>query len=64
MEPMPQQVPNSQLVSIQGSRIVVIRPVHHMSPDEALIHAAWLVALAAPFASTKFSEVLEAVQNT
>lgn len=35
-----------------------------MTPDEALAHAAWLVATAQPFATHDFDDVLKAVQST
>lgn len=55
---------NDQLVSMGDGHIVVMMPKRKMTPDDALRHAAWLVAMAEPMASSKFSEVLKAVQNT
>jgi hypothetical protein len=62
-------VPNSQLVNVTvglgGDRIGVLIPNPLMTKREALIHAAWLVALAddgsEPIA---FDDILEAVRNT
>jgi hypothetical protein len=34
-----------------------------MSPDEALVLAAYLVAIAEPIANLKFADVLKEVQN-
>jgi|HubBroStandDraft_1064217.scaffolds.fasta_scaffold313187_2 hypothetical protein len=34
------------------------------TPEEALVCAAWLVAMAAPFASVTWQEVLEKVENS
>lgn len=61
---------NSWLVSTTGigddTQIVILRPPgpnHHMTPEQALVVAAWLVALADPD-GFKFAAVLEAVNNT
>lgn len=35
-------------VSISTDLIVVLKPASTMTKDEALVHAAWLVALATP----------------
>jgi hypothetical protein len=56
---------NRNLVGWQGTRsVVVLQPRVQMTPDEALVHAAWLVAIAEPNASHSFADVLEAVRNT
>lgn len=57
---------NTFCVSVRsnGDRIAFFPPNHPISPDEALVFAAWLVALAEPNASFKFDEALEAVQST
>ncbi len=39
-------VPNMQLVSVRGLEIMVMMPRNLMTKREALVHAAWLVALA------------------
>jgi len=53
---------NKQLVSTNGEQILVIMPAQRMSKADALLHAAWLVALADD--DDTFADVLEAVQNT
>ena len=55
---------NRQLVGVRAGRISVQAPASTMTADQALVHAAWLVALAEPVASEKFVEVLRAVKNT
>lgn len=55
---------NKQFVASRGDHVLVMWPKRQMTPDEALIHAAWLVALAEPTASSSFADVLEAVRNT
>ncbi len=72
-------VPNSQLVALRGETVVVMAPRVHMSAEEALVHAAWLVsvascAMAGPTPSSRvvhdgyveerFTEILKAVRNT
>lgn len=53
---------NQQAVGVQGDKIVVLIPKFVMSKQEALAHAAWLVALADD--KDEFSQYLEAVRNT
>lgn len=55
---------NDQRVGMRGPNLVVLLPKTIMTCDEALMHAAYLVAMAEPSATLKFAEVLEAVQNT
>lgn len=55
-------VVNIQMVSVTGNDIAVLAPRHRMTKEEALIHAAWLVALADEH--DQFSSILEQVQNT
>ena len=57
-------VANDQMVSVGPNRVQVLIPKVAMSPDEALTHAAWLVALAEHNATHTFQEVYEAVCNT
>jgi hypothetical protein len=38
---------NQQMVSVNRDQIVILMPRVRMSKQEALVHAAWLVALAA-----------------
>lgn len=53
---------NYQLVSAFQDRIVIMAPWHTMTPAKALLHAAWLVALADPD-GTEFPKILDAVRN-
>lgn len=54
---------NDQLVGIQGGeRIVILNPKITMTKREALVHAAWLVAIADD--NDEFSAILEEVNNT
>lgn len=58
---------NSQLVGMgtgPGALVVVMNPAVQMTPDQALLHAAWLVALAEPFATVSFDATLAAVRST
>ncbi len=54
---------NRFMVAKQGDNLRVMLPVV-ATPDQALAHAAWLVAMAEPFASHDFAEYLKAVQAT
>ncbi len=51
---------NVQFVGLQGSRIVVLKPRISMSVDEALIHAATLVAVSGK-SFDEFKAVYDAV---
>lgn len=53
---------NRQMVAIQGDFILVIMPQLKMTKAEALLHAAWLVALADD-SGDQFQKVLEAVES-
>ncbi len=55
---------NITMVSTNGRTFTALRGGITMTPDQALVHAAWLVAMAEPFAEHSFAEVLEAVRNT
>jgi hypothetical protein len=58
-------VGNKFFVSMNQSGITILDPPRDaMTYDEALVLAAWLVAMAEPFAVQKFEDVLTAVQNT
>ena len=48
--------------SVPG-RIVIQCPPHTLTPDDALLLAAWLVALAEPQAAVKFHDVRKAVEE-
>lgn len=54
---------NGQLVGVLGDDIVVMKPKNRMTKAEALLQAAWLVALAEEDAGD-FQRVLDAVQST
>jgi hypothetical protein len=54
---------NDQLVALRGSRIIVMAPKQEMTQEEALRHAAWLVAIASE-GDGDFERILAAVQNT
>ena len=54
---------NSQFVGGQGDNINVAMPKRQMTKEEALIHAAFLVAIADPL-QEKFPAILEAVLNS
>ena len=55
---------NDQMVGVQGDYIVVLAPKQRMTKDEALTHAAWLVALADDtIGHAKFRKILEAVES-
>lgn len=57
-------IDNRHMVGALGQKIIVMNPPKQLSPDEALVFAAWLVALAEFQASVKFEDVLTKVQNT
>ena len=54
------EVPNIQMVGVQGDSILVMMPKSKMTKQEALVHAAWLVALA-DSTDDKFQGILEEV---
>lgn len=53
---------NKFLVSAGGGKILVLAPPYSMTKEEALLHAAWLVALAEK-EEGQFAKVLDAVQS-
>ena len=57
--------PNKFLVGAQGDHIVIGLPMRaaRMSRADALLLAAYLVAMAEPFSGEKFADVLHAVEN-
>lgn len=57
---------NAQMVGARAGMVIVGFPVTAMRPEDALVHAAWLVAVASNLDPTlpPFGEVLTAVQNT
>jgi hypothetical protein len=66
----PIETTNDLMVSVHrrglgGALVVTVSaPAVAMTPDEALRHAAWLVAVAEPYASHPFADVLKAVRST
>lgn len=55
---------NKQIIGVNGEDIVVMLPAQRMSKTEALLHAAWLVALADDSDdNAEFKRVLDAVQS-
>jgi len=56
-------IANEQLVGAQGDQIVVAMPKQRMTRDQALLHAAWLVALADD-EPPRFPAILDAVNQT
>jgi len=51
-------------LGVDGAKFInVLMPKHEMTNEEALVHAAWIVALADP-TRTKFSLILDQVLNT
>jgi len=56
---------NRHMVSLKGDKVVVLHPPwREMTADEALVFAAWLVTVAAPYTATPFASVLDAVEST
>lgn len=54
---------NHGVVSAKGDRVIILNPPHHaMEKDEALVFAAWIVAIADP-TGERFRQVLDAVQS-
>jgi len=53
---------NDQMVGVHDSTILVISPKQRMTPEEALRHAAWLVAVVGD--TDRFQAILQAVFNT
>jgi hypothetical protein len=55
-------VENHQMVGIHGDKVQVMSPLAVMTKEQALIHAAWLVALADQSEDyTEFREILKRV---
>lgn len=57
-------VTNKYLVAAAGPNIVILNPPRSLSVDDAMVFAAWIVALAEYRAKTPFSDVLDKVQST
>lgn len=58
------EVMNRYMVGGNGKTLSVMLPVNEATPDEMLLHAAWIVTMAEPFADRKFEEYIEAVRST
>ena len=57
------EIANTQFVGVRGDTIVVLMPKQKMTKREALVHAAWIVALVAD-TDEEFQEILKIVRNT
>ena len=61
-------ITNEQLVGMKGDSIVVVLPPKRVMPCEsALVHAAWIVVLAASHLENgweRWEQILQAVKNT
>ena len=58
-------ITNAQLVAVKDDNIVVLHPILQMSKSAALVHAAWLVAVADQSENfEEFRRVLKAVLET
>ena len=55
---------NRFMVGGNGKTLTVMLPVVDATPDEILLHAAWLVTMAEPFAEHSFEDYQTAVRNT
>lgn len=56
---------NKYGVGLLGRSVVVMHPPRQLTPDEAVMFAAWLVALArVQVATISIEQALEAVNNT
>lgn len=58
---------NFQMVGMRGDTVTVSNPTNMMTPDQAMMHAAWVVTIAEvcdPELEGKFNEYLEAVKST
>jgi len=61
------EVPNKHMVGVQADQILVMLPPTRLTKTEALVYAAWIVALADDDAGeegSQFSKVLDAVLAT
>jgi len=55
---------NKWMIGVGASRVTIMRAPHILSPDDALLFAAWLVALAPGRSREEFLAVLDAVEAT
>lgn len=57
-------IENRQLVGMNGDDIVILRPQERMTKEEAIAHAAWLVAIADDSdRNDRFNRTLWIIQN-
>ncbi len=64
MEPDQLEAPNRYMVGGNGKTLTVMLPVVDATLDEILLHAAWLVTMAEPFAERSFADYQAAVRST
>lgn len=58
-------ISNSQLVAVIGDDIVIHVPRRRMSKAEAIVHAAWIIAMADESEGhTEFKRILDEVEAT
>lgn len=59
---------NRFVVSLTGSKKIAIGRAaglpYGISPDDALLLAAWLVSVAQPFATLNFGDIIDEVQSS
>lgn len=55
---------NKYMVAAQGANVIVMMPPRQMTADEAMVFAAYLVAMASMQSSHPFSEFYDKVCNT
>ena len=60
----PIEAMNRYMVAENGKTLTVMLSVNEATPDEMLLHAAWIVTMAEPFAERTFEEYVEAVRST
>lgn len=57
-------ISNRHAVGCRGKNVVVVNPPREMSAEEAIVFAAWLVAMASFYSKLNFATVLERVEST
>lgn len=57
-------VSNIHGVGVRGKNIVVLAPPDTMTPDEAMVFAAWIVAMASMHSTHPFSVYYDKVSGT
>jgi hypothetical protein len=58
----PIETMNNQGVAVMGDAVIIMRPITRMTVEEALRHAAWLIAITGD--RERFEVIYEAVINT